>query len=267
RGLARAGRVARVRRHPHGRARRVRRRPWRRPRGDGGPLRRRVPRDRAPGARRAVLGGAVASGGVRVAGSRRRGGTACGRRGRRCDAPGRLGGRPARGRRPGRRGPRRGPRSVADDDPAGARCSRCLPLTPPGWLTRGSGPTRRDTVRQVGVDGGGSMKGSMRYVTARRHRVMATAVVALTAAAFLPLGGAAKATATFAFKRFAGADRYDTARLLAQSTFGGGASDAVIARGDLFPDALAGSYLAGAKSGPILLTAPGSIPQPALDAL
>src|SRR5438093_814177 len=132
---------------------------------------------------------------------------------------------------------------MAHGDPARPRRCLCFPLRWVEWFTRGSTSAGKHV--QVGRRGG-SMNGSTRYVTAHRHRVLATAVVALTAAAFLPLGGAARATVTFAFKRFAGADRYDTARLMGQSTFGGGASDAVIARGDLFPDALAGSYLAGA---------------------
>jgi putative cell wall-binding protein len=72
--------------------------------------------------------------------------------------------------------------------------------------------------------------------------------------------------------RLAGSDRYDTARLLAEKKFPCAGTPttnrfAILARGDKFPDALAGAYLAahrtgpsgGAAGSPILLTASDSL--------
>lgn len=63
--------------------------------------------------------------------------------------------------------------------------------------------------------------------------------------------------------RWAGEDRYDTARLIATEgtaeapVFGGDA--AVVARGDVFADGLTASFLAGALGGPVLLTGPDAL--------
>ena len=70
----------------------------------------------------------------------------------------------------------------------------------------------------------------------------------------------------FSFTRLAGNDRYDTARAVAEATFDT-ADTAVVARGDAFPDALAGSYLAGAKQSPVVLTGQDSVPVATLRAL
>ncbi len=56
-----------------------------------------------------------------------------------------------------------------------------------------------------------------------------------------------------ALTRLAGGDRFATAVAISQATRSQ-ASTVVLARADTFPDALAGSYLAGALEGPILLT-------------
>ncbi|MCA1841978.1 MAG: cell wall-binding repeat-containing protein, partial [Actinobacteria bacterium] len=62
--------------------------------------------------------------------------------------------------------------------------------------------------------------------------------------------------------RLAGADRIETALETAQSTYAAGTAGAVVlARYDNFPDALAGTPLAGAKDGPLLLTPPASLDQ------
>lgn len=71
--------------------------------------------------------------------------------------------------------------------------------------------------------------------------------------------------------RFGGSDRFVTAQILLENGFGCGAAtdNVVIARGDLFPDALAASYLAG-KLGTgtgILLTNSDSVPAATLNAL
>ena len=54
-------------------------------------------------------------------------------------------------------------------------------------------------------------------------------------------------------RRYRGAQRFETARLIAMDAFDT-PTDAVIARGDLFPDALSGSFLAGQLEAPLLLT-------------
>lgn len=69
--------------------------------------------------------------------------------------------------------------------------------------------------------------------------------------------------------RYAGASRYDTAALMAEDRFGD-ASTVLLARGDLFPDSLAGGFLAGVEDSPLLLTTPDSLvddAQAALDTL
>jgi lactocepin len=70
--------------------------------------------------------------------------------------------------------------------------------------------------------------------------------------------------------RLSGTDRYDTAARIFTDAFGcgdGGASSAILARGDAFADALAGSYLAGVQDTGVLLTATTSVPATTLQAL
>jgi hypothetical protein len=60
--------------------------------------------------------------------------------------------------------------------------------------------------------------------------------------------------------RFSGADRIETAVNISASGFDDtGAEAVVLARSDTFPDALAGTPLAVAKTGPLLLTSPQSL--------
>ncbi|NHZ70762.1 MAG: hypothetical protein GWP18_03890 [Proteobacteria bacterium] len=63
--------------------------------------------------------------------------------------------------------------------------------------------------------------------------------------------------------RIAGANRYETAKLISQSEFGTGLSVVYVATGENFPDALAGGPLAGLNTSPILLIEKFSIPNPA----
>ena len=70
--------------------------------------------------------------------------------------------------------------------------------------------------------------------------------------------------------RLSGADRYDTAARVYSAAFGcgeGGVQGVVLARGDAFADALAGSYLAGTLDTGVLLTGTTSVPAPTLQAL
>jgi putative cell wall-binding protein len=87
---------------------------------------------------------------------------------------------------------------------------------------------------------------------------LAVAAVAVSAgsAAWLASATPAQATSAFAFTRVAGANRYATAADLAVAAFPGGAPTVLLATGQNFPDALAGSYLAGCDHAPILLTTP-----------
>ena len=90
--------------------------------------------------------------------------------------------------------------------------------------------------------------------------------------------GPVTATAAVVTERFGGVDRYATASKLFndiagcastgnKGTNGDGTSTAVIARGDAFPDALAGNYLAGQLGTGILLVTPKIIPSGILASL
>jgi hypothetical protein len=75
----------------------------------------------------------------------------------------------------------------------------------------------------------------------------------------VPAGGVINAS------RAAGSNRFDTARLIGDTSFPcagtpTAARFAIVARGDLFADALAGAFLAGQRHAPILLTHTGSLP-------
>lgn len=86
------------------------------------------------------------------------------------------------------------------------------------------------------------------------RRLGVAALAALTVSVgLIPFAGSASATASFTSTRLAGNNRYDTAKVIATNTFSS-APTVLVARGDLYPDALAGNYLAGNKSAPILLT-------------
>lgn len=91
-----------------------------------------------------------------------------------------------------------------------------------------------------------------------RAALGAVGVVAVLVLSVLPAFGAAQVSVS----RLAGPTRYDTAAAMSRATFGDHRYDAVLARGDLFPDALAAAGLAGAGNGggPILLTAPDALP-------
>jgi putative cell wall-binding protein len=94
-----------------------------------------------------------------------------------------------------------------------------------------------------------------RASTDRPGRVGVIAAVAglVAAVALVPLATGAGAVANVQFDRFAGEDRYDTARRIAAGTFLT-AETVVLATGEKFPDALAGNYRAGVSNAPILLT-------------
>jgi putative cell wall-binding protein len=104
----------------------------------------------------------------------------------------------------------------------------------------------------------------------RRPKGRALGAAALSAALGVAgLGLAAPpagATPDFALERLAGDDRIETAVEISSATFES-SSNALLARADLYPDALAGNYLAGAAGAPILLSHTDEVPQETLDEL
>ena len=93
------------------------------------------------------------------------------------------------------------------------------------------------------------------------------AMLSTGVAAATPPGEAALPDDALSARRHAGGDRYATAARTALRANPDGATTAIIARGDAFPDGLAASYLAGVEDAPILLTAPSILPAATLDAL
>ena len=95
----------------------------------------------------------------------------------------------------------------------------------------------------------------------RRASVSALSALAIVLTALVAVAAPSGAAQGFTFERYAGANRFDTARLIAIDTFGT-ADHVLIATGVNFPDALAGSYLAGSTGtgAPILLVLPTAIP-------
>ncbi|PKQ36891.1 MAG: hypothetical protein CVT59_10405 [Actinobacteria bacterium HGW-Actinobacteria-1] len=68
-------------------------------------------------------------------------------------------------------------------------------------------------------------------------------------------------------RRLQGPDRYATAIAVAHDVFPSGATTAVVATGERFPDALSASALSGAVAGPLLLTPSTRLEQRLLDSL
>lgn len=88
----------------------------------------------------------------------------------------------------------------------------------------------------------------------------------LLVAAVVLVPAPASARGEFDLERIAGADRYATAAALASSTHSR-ATTAIIATGETFPDALAGSFIAGYATAPVLLVQRSQVPQVTADAL
>jgi putative cell wall-binding protein len=106
-------------------------------------------------------------------------------------------------------------------------------------------------------------------VNRRGWRALCATVAAtatLTGAGLVALVAPASATTDFGFTRLSGHDRYGTAAAIAKETFPNGSSDAIIATGEEFPDALAGNYFAG-HGEPVLLTRSGKLPDATSSAL
>ena len=94
------------------------------------------------------------------------------------------------------------------------------------------------------------------------------AIAALTAFAGLaPFATGAGAASNYSQVRYDGEDRFETAALIA-AAIAEATPTAVIARADIYPDALTGAFAAAANGdGPMLLTRSDSVPQTTLDAL
>ena len=99
-----------------------------------------------------------------------------------------------------------------------------------------------------------------------RRSLVVLAAAAIAVSGIVLTAGASRATASFAFTRYAGDDRYDTAAKVAVDTFGT-ADSVIIASGLTYADALAGAYAAGQSGIPVLLTAANSLPAPTSTAL
>ena len=101
----------------------------------------------------------------------------------------------------------------------------------------------------------------------RARRVVAGAAVSALAfsgvvsLSALPAG----ALPTFDLERVSGQNRFETSAATALEAFPDGSDTVIIARGDLFADALAGSYLT--PLGPVLLVQQDQVPQTVLDAI
>jgi lactocepin len=96
----------------------------------------------------------------------------------------------------------------------------------------------------------------------RRSITATAAAVALTVGA----AGTAGATSTATANRLSGADRFLTARAIAEATYDS-ATVAILVSGRSPADALASAYLSGASDAPLLLTEPDQLPAGIIDTL
>nr|WP_315267478.1 cell wall-binding repeat-containing protein [Microbacterium lemovicicum] len=105
----------------------------------------------------------------------------------------------------------------------------------------------------------------------RASRRFTVTVSMLTAAGLVLLSGPASAmmapsalsvsaAVSANVSRVAGADRFETSAKVSAAAFAPGVPVAYVATGYNFPDALAAAAAAGKQGGPVLLTAPGSLP-------
>ena len=97
-------------------------------------------------------------------------------------------------------------------------------------------------------------------VTTRASKIALLAVLPLLFSWLPPVAAASAAGSGTVWTRVGGADRYATASAVSKLGFPTGASAAVVASGELFPDGLSASYVAGQVGGPVLLTPASSLP-------
>jgi putative cell wall-binding protein len=104
----------------------------------------------------------------------------------------------------------------------------------------------------------------MPLLTIRTLGVLAALAMAVSLLVVAPQPALADVTAA----RVDGEDRYDTAAIIAETTFDADANSfALVARADDFPDALAGAGAAGAVGAPILLVDQNEVPDRTAEAL
>lgn len=95
----------------------------------------------------------------------------------------------------------------------------------------------------------------------RKHKALSLLLsVLLLVAASIPLGSQQVLAASPTLTRLSGIDRFQTAVSISKEGWPSGSSSIVLARGDSFPDALAGATLAAAFDAPILLTDSTALP-------
>ncbi|HZQ56819.1 MAG TPA: cell wall-binding repeat-containing protein [Acidimicrobiales bacterium] len=95
--------------------------------------------------------------------------------------------------------------------------------------------------------------------TARRLGAVLATLPLAAGLVSIAAAGRGSATASAQVTRLSGVDRVATAISISASAFPAGANSAVLSRSDDFPDALAGTPLAVAKGGPLLLTPPAGL--------
>ncbi len=104
------------------------------------------------------------------------------------------------------------------------------------------------------------VSGYPRWVTFRFSNGASVTLTSYTVKTALGLKSPNFTFTGFPMDRIAGSDRYDTAVRISKASFPATAPAVVLASGEQFPDALAGSALAGATKGALLLTRSDELP-------
>lgn len=112
----------------------------------------------------------------------------------------------------------------------------------------------------TGVSTERGVSGYPRWVTFRFSNNATVKLTSYTVKSALGLRSPNFTFSGFPITRISGGSRYDTAVALSKKTFPGTAPAVVIASGEEYADALAGSALAGAADGALLLTYPEDLP-------
>lgn len=99
------------------------------------------------------------------------------------------------------------------------------------------------------------------------NRLSPASIVILGGTAAVGAAVEAELSSQAPVRRIGGADRYETAALISQDAFPGGAGTVYVAIGTNFPDGLGGAAAAGVMGGPMLLIAPESLPNTTRDEL
>ncbi len=160
--------------------------------------------------------------------------------------------------------------SVASDWPSGVPAPKLTGATT-SWWPKLSGSQFADQIRTAtgvpaapayvtGVSVEKAASGHARYVNLTFNNGATARISGDSIRSKLKLPSTRFTISGFPMSRIQGADRYSTAIAISQKAFSGTAPAVVIASGEAYPDALAGSALAGADGGSLLLTAKASLP-------